>query len=268
MSAYPIVTRAYPNEYWESHRDEVLDTANELHDNKWSFRESLTLLVHGLRTRSLAATGGSVEQVLAQGAVLYIWLGTASTLIGEIAFQHNLTEAYVVSPDYSSLGIVAAVTVPILFLLTRSAGPFVMFIVVGSHFGFALTSDAPPVPGWPWIFLALPTLIALFVALRGDGRPVMITRTGSFFLVLISFALVVANFEAVPFIFLALAIAGTSLVAIDPRFFVSVALSFLSMAVNVVLFRGDQVFWLLIPLLVSLAALGGVNFGQRRVNRY
>ena len=225
-------------------------------------------LVHGLRTRSLVATGGSVEQVLAQGAVLFIWLGTANTLIGKVAREHNLTEAYVDSPDYSSLGIVAAATVPILFLLTRSAGPFVMLIVVASRFGFALTSGALPVPGSPWVFLALPTLIALFVAVRGDGRPVMITRTGSFFLVLISFALVVANFEAVPFILLALAIAGTSLVAIDPRFFVSVALSFLSMAVNIVLFRGDQVFWLLVPLFVSSAALGGVNFGQRRVNRY
>ena len=74
MSSYRIVSRAYPIDYWREHGEEIIDTAKELHDDQWSFRESRQLLTNGLRTRSLEATGGSVKQVWISGLTIAVFL--------------------------------------------------------------------------------------------------------------------------------------------------------------------------------------------------
>ena len=268
MSEYPIVTRAYPPEYWEAYGDELLDTANEMHDDKWSFRESRTLLVHGLRTRSLAATGGSIEQMFVQGAVLYLWLSLAIGLVSNVTIELNLHGNFFSTPDYWRLGIDSALSVLVLFALTRSTRPFVMLISIAMQLGIFLSPDVLPVSRW---FLVLvPVLIATFVAARGDGRPVMLTRTGALFLVLGTIALVV-SLNASLFILLGMAAAGFVLVAIDPRALVCMALWFLEAVIVQLAFSafGHDDWWvLLLVATAAVVALGAATVGQRRVNRF
>lgn len=93
MSRYSIVTQTYPADYWREYGEEIVGTANEMHDDRWSFRESRRLLATGLQTRSLDATGGSVRQVWISGltmALLLIVLEIASgTLLGLVRFGSN-----------------------------------------------------------------------------------------------------------------------------------------------------------------------------------
>jgi len=90
MSRYRIVTQTYPADYWREHGEEIVGTANEMNDDRWSFRESRRLLVAGLQTQGLRATGGSVRQVWISGltmALLLVVLELASgTLLGLIRF--------------------------------------------------------------------------------------------------------------------------------------------------------------------------------------
>jgi len=74
MSSYRITRRAYPTEYWDAHGEEIIDTANEIHDDKWSFRESRQLISNGLRTRSFEASHLTLDPmgIIIDGSTLVV----------------------------------------------------------------------------------------------------------------------------------------------------------------------------------------------------
>jgi hypothetical protein len=76
MSDYRVVLMAYPSSYRSENGSEMTDTVNELTDGRWSIRQSASLAVGGLRTRTLQATHGSSRAVWESGARLglLIWL--------------------------------------------------------------------------------------------------------------------------------------------------------------------------------------------------
>lgn len=63
---YRLVIRALPSDYRSEHGDELIDTALDLRDGRWSMRESALLLTHGMRTRAVEATGGSPRAAVSQ----------------------------------------------------------------------------------------------------------------------------------------------------------------------------------------------------------
>ena len=151
MSNYGLVTRAFPADYWAAHGDEILDTANELHDDRWSARESRSLLAHGLRTRSLAATGGSTAQIWVQCVALVMfvtvlgWVATsAAHVLGDntpAASREYLLENVIGllvlvqltrSTRWTSLCALAAVFVLTLTFASWSPGatPFIAALVI------------------------------------------------------------------------------------------------------------------------------------------
>ena len=130
MSNYRVVARAYPTDYWREHGEEIIDTANELHNDEWSFRESRQLLASGLRTRSLEATGGSVKQVWISGltiALFFIVLQFATAQVVSVLGGVDYTTpgqpvwaevgalvalfAFSISTRWPSMALVAAVLI-------------------------------------------------------------------------------------------------------------------------------------------------------------
>lgn len=165
MSNYGLVTRAFPADYWTAHGDEILDTANDLHDEQWSARESRSLLAHGLRTRSLAATGGSLRQMWIQCAAFAVtwWIlqGTATNtadLLGLLPRNFEL-----VNPLWSVLA--GAVTLALTLHSTRWMALVPPFLV-----GLSLAHDWPRQGVSSFVIISA---LAVVVAWKGDGRPAL-----------------------------------------------------------------------------------------------
>jgi len=76
MSGYRVVLMAYPTSYRRENGSEMTDTVNEMTDGRWSIRQSASLALGGLRTRTRHATRGSSRSAWESGARLglLVWL--------------------------------------------------------------------------------------------------------------------------------------------------------------------------------------------------
>lgn len=76
MSGYRVALMAYPPDYRRENGPEMTDTVNELTGERWSIRQSASLAVGGLRTRTRHATRGSSREAWESGARLglLVWL--------------------------------------------------------------------------------------------------------------------------------------------------------------------------------------------------
>lgn len=108
MSNYRIVTRSYPTGYWAEHGQEIIATANEIHDGAWSFRESRQLLSNGLRTRSLEATGGELRNVWVEGLKIWLFALLLQFVIAALSVWFSLNPDIVAVMEVSPLGPVIA----------------------------------------------------------------------------------------------------------------------------------------------------------------
>jgi len=169
MSSYRLVTRAFPATYWTAHGDEILDTANELHDGNWSARESRSLLAHGLRTRSLAATGGSLHQLWAQCTVLVLTISTLAWTTTAVADQFGLvpTDLEGTRSSTAILGIV------LLALLSRSSRWIAALPIVWLVSLVAATNTS----SLSWIRLAALAALCAWAAWKSEGRRLLSART-------------------------------------------------------------------------------------------
>lgn len=172
MSNYRLVSRAFPAVYWTAHGDEIIDTANELHDGNWSARESRSLLAHGLRTRSLAATSGSTTQIWVQCAALVMFV----TLLGWVATSAAHLLGDNTPPASREFILENVVGLLVLVLLTRSTR-WTSLCALAAVFVLIL-STAAWLPGeTPFIaLLAIPLLLGVWIARTGRNRPVMPAR--------------------------------------------------------------------------------------------
>lgn len=67
MSNYRIARLAFPAALSKTEADDIVATANELGDGRWSARQSVGLVSYGLRTRGRLATNGRRRRYWAQG---------------------------------------------------------------------------------------------------------------------------------------------------------------------------------------------------------
>ena len=265
MSNYRVVRQAYPTEYWEEYGDEVLDTANEMHDEQWSFRESRHLLAHGLRTRSLTATGGSIEQMLVQGLVLWLAFGSLTGLSFTVAKTLGLYDTYGASNQLTVAELGGSLaSLALLFLLTRSSGKWVMLAHSALPLWSLLFGDWQI--GNRWIFVA-PTLVAaLVVAIRGDGRPVVHAKAA--FAVLIAGIVLWSSqinlFTIAPIA----ALFGLFALRLEPRLLSFSGFSILSFGSFHLAISGLTSGIWLISTLIGAVALAVATVGQRRVRSY
>lgn len=163
MSNYRIVSRAYPTEYWDEHGGEILATANELNDDRWSFRESRQLASNGLRTRSFEATGGQLRHIWTQGLAIFLFItllqGTSAWVSSVVGLFDELV---VTGPSWMFAGLSVA-----LFALSVSTRwPLMLFVVT--------TLVAPMVAdGVDRLSLVVLSLMAVLIAAFGNGQRVI-----------------------------------------------------------------------------------------------
>ena len=163
MSHYRLVSRAYPADYWEAHGAEIVATANELHDDHWSFRESRQLLANGLRTRSLEATGGSVRQVWISGLTIAVFLIVIQFATAVVLDFIGVDEfGPLVEPGWTRIGALASLAA--MSISTRWPTMLVVAIVLGS-------TDSSS--SQDWLFTVLIVGICGTIAFAGRGRRVM-----------------------------------------------------------------------------------------------
>ncbi len=166
MSAYRIVRRAYPTNYWSDHGSEIIETANELNGDSWSFRESRELLSNGLRTRGLEATDRDIRQVWIQGLTIFVFTVliqmVSALLASELGLLPNLQLTY---PRWGTPLVALALVA--MTISTRWPVMLAVAAVVGAP---GLTNTWAVPHGLLLIGLFLATAIA---ATQGTGRRVL-----------------------------------------------------------------------------------------------
>lgn len=226
MSSYWIARRAYPTDYWAAHGDEIVDTANELH-NTWSFRESRQLVSNGLRTRSFEATGGDVQQVWVQGLTIFLLAVTIPMIGSLVGFTIGLHDVNFAGPDWSLIPVAIGA-----FAMTFSTRWPVMFPMTAAMATSAILDESS---------LAIAVPISLFVAsiisFLGNGRPVFSPKT---FVVLVLATTLTSPFDVggslAPILLL---VVGLAIARFDARVLAAFAIlstSILAMAIGFVLF--------------------------------
>lgn len=177
MSSYRLSMLAYPSHYRRANGPEIVDTANELADGRWSARQSGALLIEGLRTRARLSTGGSTRQALASGIALGVALFGLVSLSGFALI--GLSGPGGPLDSWQRVGGLAVGLVPLAVLTVTTRWPAVMAACVPMGVAFLDAGDHYS-PGfhWPEILLSHGPAVALvgLVALTGDGRRALSPR--------------------------------------------------------------------------------------------
>lgn len=210
MSNYRIVSQAYPTNYWTAHGDEIITTANELHNDKWSFRESRQLLSNGLRARSFEATAGELKNVWAQGAAIWLFALLLQFVIAAISVRLDLLpglvmEGSVWGPFVAGLALIAmsiSTRWPVLALIASALALPTIEGITRGPFDIA--------------FIAVLIVAVGLLAKFGGGRRV-VSPLGLLAIVAVSLALAVFAIFGPGLFMIAGLILGPAIVRLDAR---------------------------------------------------
>lgn len=163
MSSYRIASLAYPRQYWAEHGDEIIETANELSNDNWSFRESRQLVSNGLRTRSFEATGGDLRQVWVQGLAIFLFVALLQGLSGWLGHVLGLApdNVEIVGPTWMFIALGLATTT----FAISTKWPAMLFIAA-CLFTNALTDAAGPIA----LTVTVVAMTTIPIATFGNGR--------------------------------------------------------------------------------------------------
>lgn len=116
---YRLALRAWPLDYRTRYSDDLIDTALELNNGKFSWRELVSLVANGIGARHLAATAGNARRSI-DDAVLVGFMLFMTSVLGEILHRMAAGARYGVAdwPEtrnsmlaYSAIGLAALATV-------------------------------------------------------------------------------------------------------------------------------------------------------------
>lgn len=222
MTSYRVAMLAYPAQYRRDNGPEIVDTANELADGRWSARQSGALLTEGLRTRTRLAAGGSPRQAWASGLALALALSHVASLGLVIMISVDESSGVVLSRPWRDALVVG---LPLAGLTVTTRWPAALLVAAPSAIYLVAPQDGG---AWslPWAVVVVsqipPVLIACMVAALGDGRRALSPTWTIGLLVLIvgaGFVLSpVAAYEVTAWtLMLMLPVIGLALVPVDPR---------------------------------------------------
>lgn len=278
-SRYALVIRAYPDNYRHVHADELVQTANEL-TSGWSFRQSRSLLVEGLRTRTRLATNGLPEQAWASGVALALGLHYLIRVVVPSTYLLGGTgDLTAVSP---SPWISLAQTIPAFVALTLSTGWPTAVIVTATNASILINAaqaddafGAYPLMSSMLYLLATTTLL-VWLAARTEGPRAFSPTAG---LALLAVAVTVSVALNSPGAALVVTVAhlsplalGVLLTTIDPRpLIAATALTLITLSQIIphfLLSRGagtiEQTAPTMIALTILAAAVALSRFSTRR----
>ncbi len=224
---YRLTMLAYPKEYRAEHGGELVETANELADDRWSSRQAASLLAGGLRTRARLAAADTSTGLWTDGVGLALVLWLVLRSVPSLTFALGATGD--IGAWRPSLPTTIAIAVFPAFVLTLTTRWPAALAVTASGL-IAATSqflEGPIDPiGHQMVALTLlqaasVTGLAWWLAIVGDGRRAIAPRTAGLALVaLVGSAYLSGSPDAVvahAVILLGLPVAGVALAALDPR---------------------------------------------------
>jgi hypothetical protein len=182
MSSYRVVLMAYPPSYRRENGSEMTDTVNELTDGGWSIRQSASLALGGLRTRSRHATRGSSRKAWESGARLglLVWL--------MMLFASSLTYGFRVSVFdgiYPPISLDNGWLLPLAAILAMMISTrWWVALIVTSIWVLPLWTYATSgvIYSYSYVQVALPLLgmvvVAWWLAVATDGRRAVRAATG------------------------------------------------------------------------------------------
>lgn len=277
-TSYRLVMLAYPAEYRSEHGAELVDTAVEMHPDGWSFRQSRSLLIGGLRTRASLATNNDPKQAWAAGLRLALWLRFA--MAGSVLISYKLGAtgdiSYQDGAEWTQVGIML---LPVFLMMFTTRWPLAL---AGTLLAANFVYRSLTMP-YGDLSLALPAAIAVCLAFwclatLGDGRRVVRPFRG---------LLALAGFVALPLamnrhggelmsitLVLVLPSIGILLLRVDPRPFIAATFIFLwSMLTGFYFMWGASVAtWQIvasfaIPIGLSITLLLLSRHGANRLQR-
>ncbi|MCP4222487.1 MAG: hypothetical protein GY773_03995 [Actinomycetia bacterium] len=278
---YAIVVRAYPNSYRHECGDELVETANELADHRWSFRQARSLAFEGLRTRARISTNGSPRLVWANGiaVALGLWylLRTAmpmTYLLGATGDVSGFSQSPRATMGFALVplvGLVLTTRWPTAVLVTLTA----IFAAIQAYQNDSRLFDHDDLVS---ALISQGAIIGLawWLALRGQGRRAFSPPTA---IVLLA-AFVATSYvfdspgviEVLALLYIGLPILGLVMVTIDPRVLVAATTLWLLRtiwSVSMVLAFGiDDLLYLLmiaVPMLVTGIGTMLSRYGIRRL---
>jgi len=281
-SPYRVVMQAYPSDYRRQHGGELIDTAHELAGRRWSFRQSRSLLIGGLRTRAWCASRGSFREVWAAGIALALALGFAVRAQVLIALVLG-NAGNIIDPDGSPWVDVALAVVPLVVLSTTTRWPAVLAITASAIIELVSHPMLDSGLGGERIILTrLGGMIAMvflskWMASHGRGQRALSPMAA--IALLVGFAALSYAGDSTPMIlmmaiYLGLPVVGLLLVAVDPRpLIVCTTLWLISAAYQIpffVLFVGfeqtiEAAVVIVLPLLVTIVSALASIWGTRRL---
>ncbi len=281
---YRLALRAYPKDYRNEYGDEVVDTANELTDDRWSPRQARSLVASGLRTRARLASAGTSRGLWVDGVglALILWLLLVSVPI--LAYAIGITGEVRMLLRPSAPVAVAASLIPAFVLTVTTRWPAAMTITAAGLLAVIADLLQGPVEPFGYQFAAITlsrvvvtATLAWWLAVRGDGRRVLSpAAAASVLAVLMGTAYLAGTPEsawAYAMVLLGLPAVGLTLVTLDPRPVIAATTIWLILAVNLIptrliLFSGLDRASLVLALVVLTVLTIGVSlsrFGARRV---
>jgi len=224
---YRLTMLAYPTSYRIDHGDELVETANELSDDRWSFRQARSLVAGGLRTRARLAASGTTTALWTDGVGLALVLWLILRSVPSLAFALGATDN--IGAWRPSLPTTIAIAVLPAFVLTLTTRWPAAVAVTASGLIAAASQflDGPIDPiGHQLTVLTLlqavsVTGLAWWLAIAGDGKRAIAPITAGVVLTaLVGSAYLAGSPDAVAahaVILLGLPAAGVALAAFDPR---------------------------------------------------
>ncbi len=266
-SRYSLVIRAYPDDYRRAHSGELVQTANEL-TSGWSFRQSRSLLVEGLRTRTRLSTNGLPEQAWASGLALALGLAYLIRVVMPSTYLLGGTGDVVsVSP---SPWISLAQTLPAFVALTLSTRWPTAVIVTASNASmlfYAAQADGAfgvfPIVA-TMLYLLTTTALFVWLAVQTEGPRAFSPTVGLALLVVSVTVSVALNSPDAGLVFTAAhlgpLIVGVLLTTIDPRPLIAgtvlILLTLSQIILHFLFVPGATTSELAIPTMIALAILG------------
>ena len=218
MSDYRAALMAYPPSYRRENGSEMTDTANELTGERWSIKQSASLVVGGLINRSRHATGGSSRKVWEAGARvgLLVWLvtvfGRGFAVVAETAVDEYASGAWTLErllPLAAILAMMVSTRWWVALLVTA--------IWVQPLWDYA-TSPVIHTPSYVQIALPLAgaVVVAWWLAVATDGRRAVHPAVGISLLIATTLAWVASNWM-MTVVLVVLVVGGLLASLVDPR---------------------------------------------------
>jgi hypothetical protein len=274
MSRYRVVLMAYPPSYRRENGSEIADTANELTGERWSIKQSASLAVGGLRTRTWYATDRSSRKAWESGARvgLFVWLlavsayGFAATIFPEVS-PYQASTLQRILPLAAILAMMVSTRWWVALLVTAIwAVPLWAYVTSSLILSASFLQRAVP--------LSVAVGLAWWLALATDGRRAVGPAVGISLIIAATVASPVATSSVglewmMVFILAALVVGGLIASLVDPRVAAAGAVYaslFLPLGVLSGWISGRWAFSVVFSIAFALAAATS-QVGMRRIAR-